>query len=136
MNIYEQLIRDEGDIPHPYRDSEGKLTIGVGHNLDAKGISWRARMVILGDDVEDATRELENALPWVRDLNDARRGALINMTFNLGIGGLLSFKNTLAAIQEGRWDDAAKGILDSKYARQVGPRAHRVAEQIRTGKWV
>lgn len=135
MNIYEQLIRDEGDRPFPYRDSEGKLTIGVGHNLDAKGLSARVRRMIMEEDVEDATRELYEALPWAKDLSEPRRGALINMSFNMGIGGLLTFKNTLQAIKEGRWEDARTGILTSKYAKQVGPRAHRLAKQIVTDKW-
>ena len=136
MDIYTQLMRDEGIRHKMYKDSVGIETIGVGHNLQAKAISQRAVEVILEDDVQDTIKELHAALPWVKDLSDARRGVLINMAFNLGIKGLLSFKNTLKAIQEGRWEDARKGILDSKYAQQVGPRAHRLGLQLVTDRWV
>src|SRR5690349_23604373 len=61
-NIYEQLERDEAKRNRPYRDSVGKLTIGVGHNLDDKPISDRAVRVILEDDVADARRDLQTAL--------------------------------------------------------------------------
>ena len=134
-NIYEQLIRDEGNLPHPYRDTVGKLTIGVGHNLDAKGLSWRARMVILGDDVEDAERDLMNMLPWTQQLSAARRGVLINMTFNMGIGGLMEFKKMLTAMREARWEEARKEMLDSTYAKQVGERAVRLGKQLVTNVW-
>lgn len=134
-SIVEQLMRDEGVRHKMYLDSEGIETIGVGHNLRAKAISQRAVETILEDDIEDARRELFIALPWVKDLSEARQGVLINMSFNLGIAGLLGFKRTLAAIKEGRWEDARKGILDSKYAQQVGPRAHRLALQLITNKW-
>lgn len=136
MDIYTQLMRDEGVRHKMYKDSEGIETIGVGHNLRAKAISQRAVEVILEDDVTDTIRELHEALPWLKDLSDARQGVLINMAFNLGVQGLLGFKNTLKAIQEGRWEDAKQGILDSKYAKQVGPRAHRLALQLVTDRWV
>lgn len=136
MNIYTQLERDEARKNKPYRDSVGKLTIGVGHNLDDKPLSNAVIDLILKEDVADAERDLYAALPWAKDLSEPRRGALINMVFNMGIGGVLTFKNTLKAMQEGRWADVKRGILDSKYAQQVGPRAHRVAQQLEEDRWV
>lgn len=136
MDIYEQLTRDEGKRNGPYRDSVGKLTIGVGHNLDDKPISDRAVQVILADDVKDAKYDLFKSLPWAKDLSEARQGALINLVFNMGIGGLLAFKHALDAMQSGDWHKAAAELLDSKYAKQVGPRAHRVAQQLVEDRWV
>lgn len=135
MNIFEQLVRDEGEVLKPYRDSRGFLTIGVGHNLDAKGISRRAVRLILEDDVADAMADLQRALPWCEQLDDARRGVLINMTFNMGIGGLLTFKRFLAHMKAGEWAAAAREILESEYAKQVGSRAKRMAIQTITGVW-
>lgn len=135
-NIYDQLIRDEDRRNRPYRDSVGKLTIGVGHNLDDKPISNRAVRVILEDDVADARGELLTALPWADKLSEPREAALINMCFNMGLGGLLTFKKMLTAVQEERWEDVRTEILTSKYAQQVGPRAHRVAQQLVEDRWV
>mgnify|MGYP001615460746 CR=1 FL=1 len=135
-NLHEQLIRDEGMVLHAYRDSLGFLTVGVGHNLDAKNITKRAAMVILDDDIADARMGLMAKWPWMRELSPARLGAFINLAFNMGIGGLATFKNTLKAAEEGRWADVSRGLLDSKYARQVGERAQRVARQLREDRWV
>ena len=135
MNLIDQLKRDEGMKLKPYKDSVGKLTIGIGRNLDDVGINELEAEWLLHNDIFRAEAALEKVLPWTADLDEIRRAALINMTFNMGIGGLLGFKNTLAAIQEGRYNDAADGMLESKWATQVGPRAHRLALQIKTGEW-
>jgi len=135
LNLIDQLKRDEGMKLKPYKDSVGKLTIGIGRNLDDVGINELEAEWLLHNDIFRAEAALEKVLPWTADLDEIRRAALINMTFNMGIGGLLGFKNTLAAIQEGRYNDAADGMLESKWATQVGPRAHRLALQIKTGEW-
>jgi lysozyme len=136
MTIVEQLTRDEGVRLFPYIDSVGKTTIGVGRNLTDVGISRDEADYLLSNDIARATTELAASLPWTASLNDARRGALINLLFNLGLHGLLSFKNMLASLENGNPTDAAKHLLDSNYATQVGARAHRLAQQLETGEWV
>ena len=135
-NLHEQLIRDEGLVLTPYRDSRGFLTVGVGHNLDAKGLSKRAALVILDDDINDAKQGLMAKWPWMRDLSPARLGAMVNLAFNMGVGGLNGFKKFLAAAQAGQWEQAALELLDSQYAKQVGERSERVARQLREDRWV
>jgi len=135
MTLTDQLMRDEGVVLHAYRDALGNLTIGVGHNLDAKGISHRAVMVILADDINDARHDLVAALPWVTKLDMARQDALTNMCFNMGIVGLQGFTNMLAALQAGDWATAAREALQSKWATQVGERATRLAHQFETGTY-
>ena len=79
--------------------------------------------------------QVKDRLPWIDKLTPARQAALINMAFNLGIGGLLGFKNTLAAIEQGDYVRAARGMLASKWATQVHGRADELAAQMRTGEW-
>jgi lysozyme len=136
MTLEEQLLRDEGLVLHTYRDQNGWLTIGVGHNLDARGISQDAAMLILQDDIRDTKTGLMAKWPWMRDLSPARLGAFINLAFNLGVQGLQGFKVMLKAAEAGEWDAAASALLDSKYATQVGERADRLAQQLRTDAWV
>ena len=130
-----QLRRDEGVRLKPYKDTVGKLTIGVGRNLDDVGISAVEADTLLRNDIQRAVQDLNDKLPWTMQLDESRRGVLVNMAFNMGIAGLLQFKNTLAHIQAGRWADAAAGMLASKWATQVGPRATRLAKQMETGVW-
>jgi lysozyme len=135
-DLERQLARDEGVRRTVYADSRGVPTIGIGHNLRDRPLSDRAIRTIFEDDVAETEAELVARLPWVADLSEPRRGAFLNLAFNLGVGGLLGFQRTLAAAQAGRWDDAARELLDSTYARQVGTRADRLAEQLREDRWV
>lgn len=135
MTIIDQLKRDEGYNPKLYRDSEGKLTIGYGtlieDGLDPEECEW-----LLTHRYEiRAKNPVAQYIPWSKTLDDARLGVLENMAYNLGIFGLLSFKNTLSMIQSGNYAEAAKAMLDSKWAVQVGARAHRLAVQMETGVW-
>jgi lysozyme len=135
VTLIEQLARDEGVRLKPYRDTVGKLTIGVGRNLDAEGISQAEAMILLANDIQRSAANLSAALPWTSALDDVRRGVLINMTFNLGIGGLLGFKRFLAAMESRDWLGAQMHMMESLWAVQVGDRAKRLATQLETGEW-
>lgn len=135
-DLREQLTRDEGYRQHPYRDSVGKLTIGYGRNLEARGISEAEAETLLGNDIADTYRECEATIPFWSRLSDARQGVLVNLCFNCGLNGLLTFRNMLVAMDDQDWEMAARELLDSKYETQVGARAHRLAEQLRTDRWV
>lgn len=136
MNLHEQLIRDEGLRLKPYRDTVGKLTIGVGRNLDDEGITQAEAEIMEDNDIDTHTSSLRTALPWVMSLDEVRKAVLINICFNIGIHGLLEFKKTLTLIQESKFGDAAEELINSKWADQVGSRATRLAMQLESGKWV
>lgn len=135
MDICEQLRRDEGLRLFPYNDSVGKLTIGVGRNLTDRGISNDEATILLQNDVTAVKSQLDSQLPWFSNLNDARQGVLINVGFNIGFAGLLGFHNTLTLLEAGDYAGASAELLKSKWATQVGARATRLAEQLRTGNW-
>lgn len=141
---HEGTRRDRAGCHIAYRCPVGALTIGYGHNLDANPLPGlgegskldepRARK-ILREDLRLLAGELDNALPWWRQLSEARQAVLLNMAFNLGVGGLLGFRRTLQAVREQRWQDARNGMLASKWAGQVGRRASELAEQMLAGDW-
>lgn len=127
LALKQELIRDEGIRLRPYHDSKGILTIGVGHNLEAKPISARAANVILEDDIADVVADLDRSVPWWHRLDHIRQRAIINMCFQMGITGLLKFERLLAALRTEDWTGAYRETLDSKYALEVPERAARVA---------
>ena len=134
VRVKEQLIRHEGLRLKPYHCTAGKLTIGVGRNLDDCGISKPEAMVLLDNDILCCETELLEHLPAIyAGLNDTRKAVLVSMCFNLGISGLLGFKNTLAFISDGDFERAANNMLASKWAKQVGLRAIELSEQMRKG---
>jgi lysozyme len=135
LTIIEQLKRDEGLRLKPYKDSIGKLTIGIGRNLTDVGISEDEANMLLTNDIAHANGMLSQVLPWSQGLDDARLGALLNMTFNMGMGALLQFKKFLGFMQAGQWADASQEMLNSEWAKQVGSRAYRLSVQVGTGEW-
>lgn len=129
--LRDDLKRDEGVSLKPYKDSVGVLTIGVGRNIEDVGISHEEAGILLDNDIERSLGDLDRELPWWRLLPDDVQRGLANMSFNLGITRLLKFKRMIAALKARDWNDAAKEALDSKWAEQVGPRAHRIAKLFR-----
>jgi lysozyme len=133
-----QLKGDEGVIPHAYPDHLGYLTIGVGRLIDKrKGGCLRPDEItyLLNNDIDDRIDALTRALPWFQDLDDARKGVLLNMAFQLGTEGLLKFENTLALIRDGKYENAAHAMGQSLWAKQTPERAERMADQMRSGLW-
>lgn len=134
MTLRDQLLLHEGLRLKPYRDTLGHWTIGAGRNLDAKGISRIEALIMLDNDIYEAKRDLFEALPWAEQLDEVRQRVLIDMTFNLGIGGLLKFKRMLAAVEAGDYATASLEMLNSRWAAQTGTRATRLARWMRTGE--
>lgn len=139
--LLDQITMHEGRERKPYTDTVGKITIGVGRNLTDVGLSPDEIDYLLVNDLKRVEDDLDRALPWWRELDDVRQRVMIDLCFNMGITSLKGFKNTLKAIQDRRWADAKRGMLASKWARQVDKnlnddvgRANRLANMMLTGK--
>ena len=133
-----------GGLHAAYRCPAGALTIGWGHNLDARplpGMGEGSRIsdeeaeALLRQDLRLLAAELDLRLPWWRGLGAARSAVLLDMAYNLGAGGLIGFRRMLEAARHGRFSEAADEMLDSRWAAQVGLRAVELAEQMRSGRW-
>lgn len=142
MNLREQLREFEGFENEAYPDpltNGDPWTIGVGHTGPEvhKGLVWADDKIwsVLDQDIASKTAEVLKALPWVSNLNEPRQAVVIGMAFQMGTSGLLAFKNTLKAMEQGRWADASDGMLKSKWAVQTPKRAQRLAKQMLTGDW-
>jgi len=136
--LRDQLIRDEGEVAHAYQDSLGFWTIGVGRLIDKRkggGLSREEIAFLLDNDIQRVTVDLSNAVPWLRQIDDVRRAVLFNMAFQMGTAGLLKFKRTLELVRGERWKDAARAMLQSKWATQTPERARRLARQMDSGEW-
>jgi lysozyme len=137
-NLTRQLVEEEGEVLHAYQDHLGMWTLGVGRLIDKRkggGISKEESRHLLMNDINRFTRDVSASLPWFSTLDDARKAVLVGMAFQMGLQGLLAFKNTLAHVKAGRYIDAADGMLQSLWARQTPARAKRMALQMKTGEW-
>lgn len=122
------LIRDEGVVLKPYRDTVGKLTIGVGRNLDDVGITQEEALYLLTNDIDRHIKEALRVWPWLEKKPIKIRLAIYNMAFNLGIPRLRQFIKMMDAIYKDDYKTAAREALDSKWAKQVGKRADRIVQ--------
>lgn len=131
--LRKQLVAHEGLRLKPYRDTVGKLTIGVGRNLDDVGVTEDEALGLLDGDVDRVEGHLRAAVPCFGSLDDVRQRVLADMAFNLGVPGLLKFKAALAAVAARKFDEAAAEMLASAWAGQVKGRAETLARMMRTG---
>ena len=132
------LKRHEGVETHAFECSEGKVTVGVGRNIDqagGMGLSDDEIDYLLQNDVERVVKELAAEYPWFSDLDDVRRDAMVDISFNLGATRLRLFKRALAAMETGNYKEAATEFLDSRWAKQVGSRALELTDMISSGEY-
>jgi lysozyme len=152
--LIEKLILHEGLKLQVYQDTLGIDTIGIGRNLEDRGISkeelddmdiptighiyeygiTEADAVYLAtNDVQIVEKELLEAHPCVAELDAVRQLVLVDMAFNMGVPRLRKFKKMWAAVHEKDFPTAAKEMLDSRWANQVKSRSVKLANMMHTG---
>lgn len=137
----EEIKADEGLRLEAYPDPLTKAepyTIGYGHTKGVKKgdkITKEQADEFFEEDFEDAVTAAAQAVPFFSALDGPRKGALVNMAFNLGGPKLAEFHGTLNALDSGDWNSAALHLMNSRYARQVKGRAVRLAYRLRTGEY-
>jgi len=132
--IRQMLINEEGMILTPYRCTEDKLTIGVGRNLDDRGISEDTAYQMLNEDIDLTINELKDNIDNFDSYPVDVQYSLVDLCFNMGIRRLMSFKKMLSYLAEGletrNFTKAAVELMDSKYAKQLPLRAKRNHDRI------
>lgn len=137
-NITEQLREDEGERLTAYQDTEGYWTIGIGVLIDARkggGITKEESELLFNNRLNKKEMELMDKFPKYYSLDKVRQGVLLNMSYQLGVDGVLAFKKMLSAINVNDWNEAARQMKDSKWYRQTPNRAERLIKQMQTGEW-
>lgn len=133
QNIEHDLTIDEGRVKYAYPDSLGYLTIGIGHLIDKrKGGSLPDEIIdaLFQYDLKEKINQLDRSLSWWRGTPDECQEVLINMCFNLGINGLLNFKNTLRLIKDEQYSKASVELMNSSAARQLPLRYGRLRDKL------
>lgn len=135
-----ELTRDEGVRYTVYVDTTGNPTVGIGHNLNAGPLPGQTYPMtqaevdaLFAKDVASTVAKLDAHLPWWRNLDDVRQRVMVNMCFNLGIGGLMTFTGFLSLVQRGQYVLASEDMATTLWARQVGQRAVRLEGMMRDG---
>lgn len=132
--IEELLIKHEGMQLMPYKCPAGKLTIGVGRNIEDRGITTDEAMYLLKNDITICIHELNNRLPWFADAHETVKIVLVDMAINLGVPRLMQFKWTLSCLEKKDYKSASAEMLNSKWAGQVGQRAITLSNMLKSIK--
>lgn len=138
--LSQRIIRHEGILLKPYRDTLGNFTIGVGHLITeaqatgeyAGGITEDEATEMLECDINKAQAAV-NGMAWTSSLCRVRQEVLTEMVFQLGFDGLLGFKNLLFCVRSGDWDGAAAAMLDSRWHTQTPERCEELAGLVLSG---
>ena len=128
--IKDRLIDFEAMVLQPYKCANGFLSLGVGRNLDANGISEEEALYLLNNDIEAVIDQLDKHWKVWRSFPLAAQYVCIDLVFNMGINAWMSFRKTRGHMELGQWEEASKELLDSKYANQVGRRALFNSEEL------
>lgn len=133
QKLREELSRDEGREKFLYKDSVGKWTVGVGWNIDDKGLPENIIDQLLDIGISEAESDLNVLYPRWKELEVDKQRVLLNMSFNMGRNVFSKFKKFWAALNQDVPDyiEAAKEGLDSRWAKQVGPRADRLMNRLK-----
>ncbi len=136
--LIEMLKRHEGVRSHVYLCSAGYETIGVGRNISNTGMGLFDDEVdyLLENDIARVIKELSSEYPWFTDLDDVRKDAIIDISFNLGATRLRGFRLALAAMDAADYTTASLEFLDSKWSRDVKGRSTELAYMIETGEYL
>lgn len=125
LTLAKSLIeQNEGRRNTVYKDSLGINTVGVGRNLEGKGLSNDEIDYLLANDIKEVVQDLET-MPWFAGLTDGRKAVMIDMRFQLGPSRFRGFKRMIEAVRTGRYSDAAAEIKNSVLADQAPNRAKR-----------
>ena len=154
-NFVNKLIAHEGLRLQVYKDTLGIDTIGIGRNLEDRGITkeeldWMDipsmdavyeygiteadAMYLAKNDVQIVEEELVRAHPCVEELDAVRQLVLMDMAFNMGVPRLRKFQKMWNAVHEKKFDIAAKEMLDSRWAIQVKSRSNKLAHAMHHGE--
>ena len=131
QDIINSIKAHEGYEPMVYQCTEGHDTIGVGFKVDDLFLSEKVCDLILEEKLNDLIPRIERKLNWFRYAQDEVKLVIVNMSYQMGLNGVLQFKRALAAMEIKNWEMAADEMLDSLWARQTSRRANELADIIR-----
>ena len=132
--IKDQLIRHEGLKLKPYQCPADRLTIGVGRNLEDKGITEKEALMLLENDIQECLEDLKTIFDKFDMLPESAQHVLVDMRFNLGHNGFRKFKNMIKAVKNQDFHSTAREMRDSRWYHQVGKRAERLTEMMEDSK--
>ena len=129
--LREVLTDHEGLKYKPYKCTAGKLTIGIGHNLDDRGVSPAVVNLMYDEDVTEVVADLKIIFTDFDDLPDDIQIVLADMRFQLGANRFRKFRKMIAAVKQSNWPEMIIQMKDSDWYKQTTNRANDLISMVR-----
>lgn len=131
--LEKQIVNHEGLKTKVYKCPAGRLTIGVGRNIEDKGITEEEALYLLRNDKTECEQDLSLIFDDYSELSENRQRVLIDMRFNLGPGRFRQFQRMISAVRYKDYHRAAEEMENSNWYSQVGQRARNLVTMMREG---
>lgn len=136
--VKDRIKKHEGFRNTVYSDSLGKATIGYGHLLTEdddfeEGIQYDKSLLenLFDKDFNRSAYNAEQLLEGI-DICDTAREIIVEMVFQLGIGGVSKFKKMFEALRKKDYNEAAEQMLDSQWRVQTPKRCEELSSLMRS----
>ena len=134
QKIKDQLIKHEGLRLKPYKCTAGKLTIGVGRNLDDVGISEHEALDMLFNDIGKCMNDLREIFQQFDQFPENIQLVLVDMRFHLGPNRFRAFRAMIRAVDDRDWSEMIRQMKNSAWYLQVKNRANNLIEMVKNAK--
>ena len=135
-----RIKEHEGFVPKIYKDQLGFKTIGFGH-LVLPTDKFKEDVTYKKKDLEEVfdsdfniAKSNANQLIEGLPLHHQAKCVIIEMVFQLGIGGVSKFKKMWKALKQNEYHTASEEMLDSKWAKQTPKRAEELSSVMKSCK--
>jgi lysozyme len=112
-------------------DTLGYETIGYGFAIKNLILEEDIAGIILERKLLKLITDIYTRLPWVDKMPPKVEEVIIEMCYQLGIGGFSKFKKTIAFLKYGDFEKAGEEMLDSRWAKQTPNRARGMSEIVK-----
>ena len=127
-NLIENIKESEGFVKHVYDDSLGIPTIGYGFAIKDLDLDEDIASEILSRKIEKLINRVDGKFDWFNEANDKIKEVVVEMCYQLGLGGFSKFKKTISYFANKDYIKASVEMLDSKWATQTPNRANKLSK--------
>ena len=131
MSLIESIKRHEGYVGIVYKDSLGIDTIGYGFAIKDLELDEDICEIILERKLKELETRVNLKFKWFMYMPQEIKDVIMEMCYQLGVGGVSKFKKTIAYLQNKQWEEASVEMLDSLWAKQTPNRAKELSNRVK-----
>tara|TARA_R100000808_G_scaffold1621_1_gene7182 strand:+ start:53 stop:550 length:498 start_codon:yes stop_codon:yes gene_type:complete len=131
MSLTESIKKHEGYVGIVYKDSLGIDTIGYGFAIKDLELDEDICEIILERKLKELETRVNLKFKWFMYMPQEIKDVIMEMCYQLGVGGVSKFKKTIAYLQNKQWEEASVEMLDSLWAKQTPNRAKELSNRVK-----